>query len=120
MKNRLLLSSFWLILLAGLLCSCSKKVIKQSNGIPGCINNKIAEGKKGSWGCEKGNSIKQYTFQNKTVYVLEPGNCGNDMAIYVLDANCKDLGFLGGIMGNTKINGEEFSNAVYVKTVWSN
>ncbi|MES2478973.1 MAG: hypothetical protein V4561_07795 [Bacteroidota bacterium] len=120
MKNSLVLSSFCLVLLAGFTGSCSRKVMKQNNAAPDCINSKIAELSKGGWGCETGESIKQYTFQNKTVYVLEPGTCGNDMAVYVLDANCKDMGFLGGIMGNTKINGEEFANAVYVKTVWSN
>jgi hypothetical protein len=40
------------------------------------------------------------------------------MTSEVYDSNCNSLGFLGGIAGNAKINGEEFSNATLVKTIW--
>ena len=62
--------------------------------------------------------VKEYLFQNKTVYVFNPGNCGADMHAEVIDINCKTLGYLGGITGNTKINREEFDHAVFVRTVW--
>jgi hypothetical protein len=41
------------------------------------------------------------------------------MTSEVLDENCNSLGFLGGIAGNTKINGEDFNNAKLKRTVWS-
>jgi len=46
--------------------------------------------------------------------------CGGDLASYVLSENCDTLGFLGGIAGNTIINGEPFSNAEFRGMVWSN
>lgn len=121
MKHNKLLNCCCLLLCIGLLSSCSKKIVKQSSELPSCINTQIGQWHSAGLGtCETGNSVKQYTFQNKTVYVFEPGNCGSDMASLVYDSNCKQLGFLGGIAGNTKINDEEFANAVFIKTVWSN
>lgn len=68
--------------------------------------------------CDKNPNVKEYTFQDKPVFVFDPGQCGADMTSEVLDKNCKSLGFLGGFTGNFKINGEDFSHAVFVKTVW--
>ena len=56
--------------------------------------------------------------QQQVVYVFEPGTCGNDMAAPVMDANCNTLGSLGGFSGDTHINGEDFSNAEFLETVW--
>lgn len=70
--------------------------------------------------CETGRSVKEYTFQNKRVYVFDQSSCGGDMTSEVTDENCKSLGYLGGMMGNTEINGEDFSNAVFNKTIWKN
>lgn len=64
--------------------------------------------------------MDEYEFQGKRVYTFFQGNCGADMATGVVDDKCKSLGSLGGITGNTKINGEDFSNAKFKKTVWSN
>jgi hypothetical protein len=46
------------------------------------------------------------------------GFCGGDLSAAVLDADCNSLGGLGGYLGNTRINGVEFSIAVYKRTVW--
>lgn len=55
-----------------------------------------------------------------TVYVFNIGNtCGADMSSDVIDAECNNLGYLGGFDGNWEINGEDFSNAIFVKTVWT-
>ncbi len=62
--------------------------------------------------------IKEYTFQSKLVYVFDPGNCGADMTSNVMDENGKSLGFLGGILGNSLINGADFSEAKFLRTVW--
>ncbi|MBK6521218.1 MAG: hypothetical protein IPG08_02190 [Sphingobacteriaceae bacterium] len=70
--------------------------------------------------CTSGANIEEYTFQGKTVYLYEPGNCGADMTSEVTNEKCETLGYLGGITGNNKINGEDFSKAKFKKTVWSN
>lgn len=54
----------------------------------------------------------------KTVYVFDQGPCGNDMTSEVVDSECKNLGYLGGITGNKEINGQDFSSAEFVKTIW--
>ncbi len=100
-----------LFLFGLLLVSCKKE-------IPGCLNSKIDDHKKSA--CTNGASVKEYSFQGNAVYVFDPGICGADMTSEVTDTECKNLGYLGGIIGNTKINGEEFSNAKFKKTVWSN
>ena len=46
------------------------------------------------------------------------GSYGGDMSTEVIDSDCKTIGFLGGFSGVTKINGAEFSNVKFVKTVW--
>lgn len=100
-----------ILLFASLLLSCSK-IDKEA---PKCLNKKIKENQKGN--CDDAN-VEEYLFQGKTVYVLGFYNCASDGAAEVVDSDCNRLGYLGGIEGNTKINGEPFSNAVYVKTVW--
>ena len=84
-----------------------------------CVDSKINDFKKNT-PCSKGSAVKQYTFQGSTVYAFEPGTCGNDMTTEVINEDCKTLGYLGGISGNTTINGEEFSKAKFEKVVWSN
>lgn len=94
--------------------ACNKQGI--SRGTPMCVKQKIKKFAKEST-CGDA-SVKEYNFQGKTVYVFEPGTCGSDMATEVISSDCSSLGFLGGFAGNTKINGEDFSNAEFVKTVW--
>jgi hypothetical protein len=93
---------------------CNKLDI--AKGTPKCIENKIKDFDKTS--CDNGANVKEYTFQNKTVYVFDPGTCGADMTSEVIDSDCNSMGFFGGIAGNTIINGQDFSNASYVKTTW--
>jgi len=85
-----------------------------------CVQAAIKQFKSSSTACSHGASIKEYTFQGKKVYVYTDGNCIADGGSTVTDANCNYLGFLGGIGGMTKINGEDFSSAVYQRTLWSN
>ena len=94
--------------------ACHKKDITSGN--PKCLDAKIAEYSANS-SCSDP-SVSEYKFQGKTVYAFEPGTCGADMTTEVIDSGCNTLGFLGGIMGNTKINGEDFSNATLVKMTW--
>lgn len=102
------------ILLLLLSIGCKKQDV--AKGTPRCVQNKIEEFAKTS--CTDGVQVDKYKFQGKEVYVFEPGNCGADMTSEVIDSDCKTLGYLGGFAGNTKINGEEFSNATFIKTVW--
>lgn len=103
------------ILLLTVLVGCKKLDIEK--GTPQCVKNKIEDFNKLPT-CDDGTEVKEYLFQSNTVYVFYPGSCGADMSSEVIDSECNTLGYLGGISGNTKINGEEFSNAVYQKTTW--
>lgn len=89
----------------------------QRPAIPNCIEARIREYRL-STTCGDAN-VDEYTFQGNTVYAFGPGTCGADMTTEVMNANCETLGYLGGIAGNTKIKGEEFSTAKFVKTVWN-
>ena len=97
------------------LTSCNKLDIEA--GTPKCIENKIKSFNKTSI-CDNAEVI-EFIFQGKTVYVFSPGSaCGADLTSDVIDSECNRLGFLGGDSGITKINGEEFSHATFVKTIW--
>lgn len=101
------------------LTSCHPKVKTldhRSENSSACIKKAIENFSKTD--CDKNPNVKEYTFQGKKVYVFDPGTCGADITSEVLDEACKSLGFLGGFIGNTKINGESFDNAVLVKTMW--
>jgi len=109
MRFYLIVLFYWVILVA---FQCNKYIHSQ------CINSKIASFQ--SKCCNEGASVKSYLFQNAEVFCFDPGICGGDLATYVLNNQCDTLGFLGGIMGNSTINGEPFSNAVYQSELWSN
>ena len=112
MKQALL---FILILTAINITSCNKPKIEENT--PKCIENLIVNFDKEQT-CKEGVNVKKYTFQEKIVYVFNPGECGADMTSEVYDSECNSLGFLGGLSGNTEINGEEFSSSTYISTVW--
>ena len=105
---------FLLMLLLIVLPGCNKFEIAE--GTPKCVENKIKDFAKGP--CDNGVNVKEYSFQNKTVYVFDPGTCGADMSAEVIDSDCNGLGALGGFSGNTVINGEDFSNAIFQKIIW--
>lgn len=86
---------------------------------PDCIKHSI-RGFRSTTACDDGANVKEYLFQGQMVYVFDPGTCGADMTSEVMDESCETLGYLGGIAGNTVINGDSFSNAVYQRTIWEN
>lgn len=94
--------------------SCKKLDI--ADGTPHCIKSKIRSFEKSAFCADA--HVDQYEFQSETVYVFSDGSCGADMAAAVLDSKCNSKGQLGGFVGNTKINGQEFSSAKFIKTVW--
>lgn len=91
--------------------SCRKNVCGESPSR--CIRAEIKEFNKDK-PCPDAH-VDEYTFQGKPVFVFYSGTCGADMTSSVLDCECNSLGYLGGFAGNTTINGESFSNAVFVK-----
>ena len=91
---------------------------KKESDQPACIETKVEEFKF-TISCNVGSNVKEYEFQSNRVFVFDPGTCGADMTSEVFDENCNSLGFLGGIAGNTKINGEDFKNAKLKRTIWS-
>jgi len=103
-----------ILLIASVIISCTKLEIEK--GTPKCVENKIKDFNKSS-NCNNA-KVDEYTFQGNTVYTFDPGNCGADMITEVISSNCNNLGYLGGISGNTKINGAEFSTATFIKTTW--
>jgi uncharacterized protein DUF6970 len=105
-----------LLLAASFITGCVK--CKEHN--PGCLNQSVEEFKNSDSICDDGASVKEYYFQGKLVYVFVRGNCIADDQYKVQDAQCNYLGSLGGIAGNSVINGADFGTAVYQRTVWSN
>jgi hypothetical protein len=104
------------LILAILLLGCNKLDIQK--GTPKSIKSKIKDFNK-SQECEDRN-VKEYTFQGNTVYAFDPGLCGADLTTEIVNSDSDNLGYLGGISGNYRINGEEFSNAIFIKTTWEN
>ncbi|HEX2607550.1 MAG TPA: hypothetical protein VHK91_09235 [Flavisolibacter sp.] len=81
-----------------------------------CIQTKIDSG---NWkGAPTGNSVKQYEFKQKIVFVFE-ANPVADAASAVYDQDCNRLGILGGLAGIREIEGVDFyANARYIRTIW--
>lgn len=107
----------WIFMIAviAFYTSCNKLDIEP--GTPLCIRKQIKVYDRDTH-CSSAH-VDAYWFQNKTVYVFEPGSCGADMSSPVMDSDCNQLGSLGGFSGNLYINGVDFhKNAVFVKTVW--
>jgi hypothetical protein len=108
----------FVMLASGLmLASCNKE---DENAVPTCVQDRLAIFEADE-ACGAGASVKRYTFQGNDVYAYDPGSCGADMTTAVLDAECNNLGYLGGISGNDTISGVPFSsNALLVSTIWQN
>jgi len=98
------------------LSGCSDKEI--NTVVPRCISDLVINFENTAL-CDD-YKVDQYLFQNQVVYVFDNGSCGADMQAAVVDNNCNTIGALGGIAGNLEINNESFTNAVFIKTVYSN
>ena len=111
------MKTYFLILLAVIFTSsCSKYSIETD--APECLKSIAKENTKGLSDRSKAH-IDEFKFQEELVYVFDHGLEPNpDEGAAVYDSNCETIGYLGGFSGNTEINGEDFSNAVYTRTVW--
>jgi len=100
------------ILVAGLILQGCTKCI-----LPTCVQQKINQYKAEPDGMKS--QVDEYIFQGKTVYVLMDNPRIADGGIDVIDANCNQLCFLGGIAGFTTCNGDNFfKKATFKKTIW--
>ena len=104
------------LLIGCLLMAGCRKAGDDGSVMSQCLESKIEVFSNNS--CDTGAKVSEYSFQGKMVFVFDPGSCGADLTSEVMDSDCNTLGFLGGLIGNTKINGKEFSTATFVKTIW--
>jgi hypothetical protein len=115
MKNELIIRFCFLSIFA--LTGCEK--IEIEKGVPECVKESIKAFSKNELTCDSGAKVNEYTFQNQTVYVFNPGVCRTDQSSEVIDSVCNRLGAVGGWNGRM-INGEDFSKANFIRTVWEN
>jgi hypothetical protein len=93
---------------------------KNKYDAPGCIEDKIDEFI-ANITCDKGAYVALYKFNEEDVYVFYDGDCSNELGATVYSSNCLNLGFLGGLSGNTFIQGVNFYvYARYIKSIWEN
>lgn len=86
---------------------------------PRCIKQKIRDLLKED--CPSVQTVYQYAFQGKTIYLFSPKQCGADLTSAVVDDNCSDICSLGGISGNMVCNGDTFyKTATNEKLIWEN
>ena len=85
--------------------------------VSACINSKIQMFPP-DCGDSTETSVDEYLFQEDLVYVFEYRSCCCDYSSPVLNAACDTQGELGGFIGNSIINGEDFSHAVFQRKVW--
>jgi hypothetical protein len=113
MKN-LTIGTFALVLLFFTM-ACDKADV--SDGTPRCVRKTVTKFSKSDDLCDNA-KVDEYKFQGGKVYVFDHGTCIADGTASVMSSECKNLGNLGGFAGNTKINGEDFSTAIFVRTIW--
>lgn len=66
-----------------------------------------------------GSSIKKYEFMGETLYAFADGNCIADGGTSLLDENCNEVCFLGGIAGFSECYGKDFfAEAKLKETLW--
>lgn len=107
---------FLLVIICAFLDGCKRL---HRPDVPACLHEKIQEFD-GNYNCDEA-KVDCFLFQGQYVYAFDPGVCAYaDMQTEILNEHCETLGFLGGIMGNTEINGVSFfENAQFIETVWT-
>lgn len=104
----------WLIILFTLNMACS---VNRKAGWPGPELGKHMAAFKSEATCRDA-SIQEMEFKGRPVYVFNYGSCMNDRESPVRDEAGVLLGNLGGFVGNTTIEGEDFSKAGFKREVW--
>ena len=98
-----------ILISCSLLVSCRK--IEVSEGTPKCIKKLIRND-------DEIKIVNRYKFQDSEVYVLSDGGGCCDKSALVVNDDCEVIGSLGGLDGNTVINGDEFSEAEFIEQVY--
>ena len=88
--------------------SCQK--VDVPKGTPKCIKQAIRNGEV--------SKVDKYSFQGEDVYVYDDVAICCDQTFLVVNDDCEELGFLGGISGNTIINGGDFSEATFIENTY--
>lgn len=105
-----------ILVLVAAVSSCSKRDLDA--GMTACMREEIETFKTSDRICDDA-VVTKYFFQNQYVYVFDAACCC-DWISSVVDADCNVIGGLGGIAGNTKVNGADFRNAKLIGEVWRN
>jgi hypothetical protein len=94
--------------------ACRKKVCVSSD----CIQAKIEQHKNNPQSYTS--QVDEYTFQGRTVYAfIDDPQKITDGGMVIMDGNCNQICFLGGIGGLTTCSGEKFNEkAVFIRTIW--
>ena len=62
--------------------------------------------------------VEEFRFQDELVYHFVPQEIVVDAQSAVFNSDCELIGWLGGLAGNTEINGEDFNTAELIRVVW--
>ena len=112
------MKAFYILILLLTILSCNNKQPQIVE--PPCIADQVIYFSENE-ACDSGASVREYEFQKDVVYVFNQGNCGADFANAVVNYDCDTIGYLGGLIGNTEINGKEFfEKAKFVRTLFEN
>lgn len=103
------------VLLLLIVTGCHKNVIPAD--IPEPIKAKIEVFRTSNLLCDNA-SVNEHLFQNARVYSFSDGTCVADGGSSIYDAKGNSLCYLGGLIGNTTCNGESFSKATFLRTIW--
>ncbi len=112
MKKALIFS----FLVGFLFVGCKKE---NEAAVPTCIQERLQAFDLNE-ACGSGASVERHLFQGNPVYLFNPGGCTVD-SVEVRSEDCGLMGYLGGTLGNSDINGVDFYlNANYDAIVWAN
>ena len=88
------------------------------NDTPACISGKI-NAEKNDY-CQNA-KVEKYMFNGREVYVFDTQNCFADGGSEILEADCTNVCFIGGIGGIMDCEGINFNdNAAFVELIWQN
>ncbi|MFT6503625.1 MAG: hypothetical protein ACJASQ_003763 [Crocinitomicaceae bacterium] len=110
MKNSILLITLFAFVVTG----CYKSKIAEDT--PDCVIERIKEIRKNDCALE-GTSVREYLFQNKTVYAVHSVSCFMENPTTIYDIEC---GYLGYFAMNSwdAISRDDFLSATFIRVIW--
>lgn len=89
-----------------------------SEAVPNCISEKIDTFETRAQ-CQLSAKVIRYRFQNKCVFLFHEGDCIADNPNIILNDVCDTIGSVGGFSPEPElVNGESFSTAIAIDTLW--